>query len=104
MNTMSERWEKVLALVKENNKITEIAYKVWLEPLMVSERRINNGITVLVPVNTGVAYEYVQRKYGHMLREAVREVFGEDLEIHYGVKAMWIDGELVKQDKKGIGA
>ena len=86
MNIDKDKWADVLAFVKEQYDVTDVAYRVWLEPLSVSEQQLDGAVTVLVPNDPPHAYEYVKSKFSGALEEAFREVTGEDVKLNFGVR------------------
>lgn len=72
MNTVTEKWNEILELVKEEHDLSPISFSTWLKPLEVYEVK-DNTVTVLVP-DGQMALNYVNKKYKLALQVVISEV------------------------------
>lgn len=85
MNIIKEKWSDIVSFVREKYNVTNVAYTVWLKPLIVSDQQVDGEVTILVPNDPPYAMEYVKTKFGNVLSEACREVTGEEICLNYGI-------------------
>ena len=82
MNTIVEKWDEILELVKTEHELSTISFNTWLKPLKIYEVK-DNVVTILVP-DGQVALSYVNKKYKLALQVIISEVAEmEDCEIHF---------------------
>ena len=82
-----KQWQDFLGLIKA--ELTNQAYQTWFESLVVIDRNAEQ-ITLQVP--NRFHYEWVESKYGRLVKESVLKCFGENIAINYSV--------LVQQDQE----
>ena len=76
----NQNWEKCLKTVKKN--ISFQAYQTWFESLSVVNSD-DEQITLQVP--NRFHYEWVDSKYGDLMRSAIKKHFGVGLKINYSI-------------------
>ena len=50
METILQKWDEILALVKEEHELTDVSFSTWLKPLKVhslDEQRMERSFTFL---------------------------------------------------------
>ena len=72
MNTVTEKWNEILEMVKDEHDLSPISFSTWLKPLKVYEIK-DNVVTVLVP-DGQMALNYVNKKYKLALQVIISEV------------------------------
>lgn len=82
-----------MPFVREKYGVTNVAYTVWLKPLIVSDEQVDGEVTILVPNDPTYAMEYVKKKFGNALSEACREVTGENRRLNFGIYYLDLDVE-----------
>lgn len=82
MDKVTDNWQKILQMVKEEHDLTDISFKTWLKPLEVYKVE-GNLVTIIVP-SGDVALRLISRKYTLPLQVTISEVTGmEDCEINF---------------------
>lgn len=81
LELLKSHWNEVLELIKEENDISNLSYTSWIEPLEIHSVD-NEGITFVVPSGT-MAINVLNKKYTGLIRQAISEATGLDLNIHY---------------------
>ena len=65
METILQKWDEILALVKEEHELTDVSFSTWLKPLKVhslDETKDGTILYLLVP-SAQVGVNYVSKKY-----------------------------------------
>jgi len=75
-----QSWDKCLEMIKKN--ISFQAYQTWFDPVSVISCN-QNQITLQVP--NRFHYEWVDSKYGILIKESISKNFGKTLKINYSV-------------------
>lgn len=82
MNTVTEKWDEILELVKNEHDLSQISFNTWLKPLKLYEVK-DHEVTVLVPEGQ-MALNYVNKKYKGALQVVISEVAGiDECEVHF---------------------
>lgn len=81
LELLKKRWPEVLDLLREENSLSNVTYTTWLEPLII-HKVDNEGVTFIVPSGP-MGINILNKKYTGMIRQAVSEVTGLNLNIHY---------------------
>ena len=72
MNTVTEKWDEILELVRDEHDLSPISFNTWLRPLEIYDVE-ENVVTVLVP-NGEMALNYINKKYRLALQVIISEV------------------------------
>ena len=78
LELLKEKWDKILELIRDDNELSNVAFKTWLLPLKVF-RIEGNILKITAPFEQ--AATYVENKYKTFLYVAVAEAMGEEYEI-----------------------
>ncbi len=81
MDELKEKWNDILNTVREENEVSDIAFKTWLQPLeivSVSE----HTITISVPAGQ-VGIEYIYKKYIFLLKVVIAEYTGKEYDLDF---------------------
>ena len=78
MDNIVEKWPEIIEYLRREFDISEVAYSTWLKPVRLD--RVEDEKIVLL-VEDKFAKEYMNKKYTPMIKTAIREVTGADLEI-----------------------
>ncbi|MDY4545897.1 MAG: chromosomal replication initiator protein DnaA [Candidatus Choladocola sp.] len=78
MELLKEKWDKILESIRDDNELSNVAFKTWLLPLKVF-RIEGNILKITAPFEQ--AATYVENKYKTFLYVAVAEAMGEEYEI-----------------------
>ena len=76
MNTVIEKWDEILNIVKTEHDLSEVSFNTWLKPLKVYEVN-GNIVTIIVPAEQ-VGLSYITKKYKLPLQVTISEVAGMD--------------------------
>ena len=76
MNTVIEKWDEILNIVKREHDLSEVSFNTWLKPLKVYEVN-GNVVTIIVP-SEQVGLSYITKKYKLPLQVTISEVAGMD--------------------------
>ena len=78
LELLKEKWDKILESIRDDNELSNVAFKTWLLPLKVF--RIEGNILKITAPFVQAA-TYVENKYKTFLYVAVAEAMGEEYEI-----------------------
>mgnify|MGYP000900107636 FL=1 len=78
LELLKEKWDKILESIRDDNELSNVAFKTWLLPLKVF-RIEGNILKITAPFEQ--AATYVENKYKTFLYVAVAEAMGEEYEI-----------------------
>ena len=78
LELLKEKWDKILESIRDDNELSNVAFKAWLLPLKVF-RIEGNILKITAPFEQ--AATYVENKYKTFLYVAVAEAMGEEYEI-----------------------
>lgn len=78
LELLKKKWVKVLESIRDDNELSNVAFKTWLLPLKVF-RIEGNILKITAPFEQ--AATYVENKYKTFLYVAVAEAMGEEYEI-----------------------
>ena len=81
---LAEKWRDILDHIKTENDLTAVSFSTWIEPLVLKAAD-QEGFTLYVPMG-GMAINLLKKRYTYMIRTAVTEVTGLNLNIHYTEK------------------
>lgn len=78
LERLSEKWNGILQTIRQDNGLSDVAFKTWLLPLKLF--RIENSVVkITAPFEQAVTY--IENKYKTFLYVAVAEAMGEEYEI-----------------------
>lgn len=78
LERLSEKWEGILQTIRQDNGLSDVAFKTWLLPLKIF--RIEGSVLkITAPFEQAVTY--IENKYKTFLYVAVAEAMGEEYEI-----------------------
>ena len=78
MEAIIQKWEEILALVKEEHELTEVSFTTWLKPLKVhsfDETEDGGTLYLLVP-SEQMGVNYIKKKYTLPIKVAIAEITG----------------------------
>ena len=87
---IKENWDKILLTLKEEHEISNISYSTWLEPLKPYSFK-DNTVIIIVPEQTFL--QYVNKKYGFLLKVTISEFLEKECEVDFKVKEQIIEKE-----------
>ena len=87
---IKENWDKILLTLKEEHEISNISYSTWLEPLKPHSFK-DNTVTIIVPEQTFL--QYVNKKYGFLLKVTISEFLEKECEVDFKVKEQIVEAE-----------
>ena len=90
IDKIKENWDKILLTLKEEHEISNISYSTWLEPLKPHSFK-DNTVTIIVPEQTFL--QYVNKKYGFLLKVTISEFLEQECEVDFKVKEQIIEKE-----------
>lgn len=85
METILQKWEEILALVKEEHELTDVSFTTWLKPLKVhsfDETDAGNVLYLLVP-SEQMGVNYISKKYTLPIKVAIAEITGINCSIEF---------------------
>lgn len=78
LERLSEKWDGILQTIRQDNGLSDVAFKTWLLPLKIF--RIEGSVLkITAPFEQAVTY--IENKYKTFLYVAVAEAMGEEFEI-----------------------
>ena len=83
IDKIKENWDKILLTLKEEHEISNISYSTWLEPLKPYSFK-DNTVIIIVPEQTFL--QYVNKKYGFLLKVTISEFLEQECEVDFKVK------------------
>lgn len=78
LERLSEKWDGILQTIRQDNGLSDVAFKTWLLPLKIF-RIEENVLKITAPFEQAVTY--IENKYKTFLYVAVAEAMGEEYEI-----------------------
>ncbi|MCC8101249.1 MAG: chromosomal replication initiator protein DnaA [Clostridiales bacterium] len=81
MDLLREKWKDILLTVKEEHELSDIAFKTWLQPLLI-HAVTDHTITILVPSGQ-VGVDYITKKYTFPLKVAIAEYTGKEYDLRF---------------------
>lgn len=78
LELLSEKWKDILQTIRQDNGLSDVAFKTWLLPLKIF-RIENNTVKITAPFEQAVTY--IENKYKTFLYVAVAEAMGTEYEI-----------------------
>lgn len=75
-----EKWNEILHNIKDEHDITDVSFKTWLLPL--KPYSVDKNILTII-VKDEQFLNYVQRKYGFLLKITIEEVTGCECEVEF---------------------
>ena len=78
LELLKEKWDKILESIRDDNELSNVAFKTWLLPLKVF---LIEGNILKITAPFEQAATYVENKYKTFLYVAVAEAMGEEYEI-----------------------
>ena len=77
MDNIVEKWHEIIDYLRREFDLSEVAYSTWLKHLRPDN--VEDGKVFLI-VEDKFAKEYMNKKYTPMIKTAISEVTGENLE------------------------
>lgn len=78
LELLNEKWDGILQTIRQDNGLSDVAFKTWLLPLKIF-RIEGNVLKITAPFEQAVTY--IENKYKTFLYVAVAEAMGEEYEI-----------------------
>ncbi len=78
LDRLSEQWDGILQTIRQDNGLSDVAFKTWLLPLKIF-RIEGNVLKITAPFEQAVTY--IENKYKTFLYVAVAEAMGEEYDI-----------------------
>ena len=102
LELLKEKWDKILESIRDDNELSNVAFKTWLLPLKVF-RIEGNILKITAPFEQ--AATYVENKYKTFLYVAVAEAMGEEYEIRIitedeALKEKPLESETPKRERQ----
>ena len=83
MDNITEKWDEILLIIKEEHDLSSISFRTWLQPLTLQDVDENARVlTVLVPSDDTMVLKYIEKKFLFPLKVAVAEMVGVEYDIH----------------------
>lgn len=100
MDLLLEKWEEILYIVKAEHELSDISFKVWLQPLKLHSMT-EDTIRILVP-SAQMGIDYLTKKYMIPLMVAISEFAGKEYQIEFILpeQAELLDAEKKQEEKK----
>ena len=76
MNTVIEKWDEILNIVKTEHDLSEVSFNTWLKPL--KEYEVNGNVVTIIVPSEQVGLSYITKKYKLPLQVTISEVAGMD--------------------------
>lgn len=82
MDIIKDNWEMIKDNIRSEYDITDIAYNIWIKPLIYSEC-VNHVIKVLIPNTNSQMVAYISRNYKSCFQVTISELMGETYDIDF---------------------
>lgn len=91
---LESRWNEILTYMKTEYPISDVSFRVWLQPLKVYDVE-DNMVTLVADDNdiTSSSLDFVRSKYTPFIKTAIAEVMHVDYEIE-----LFLYSEVVRRD------
>ena len=73
-------WKEIKEEIREECELTHIAYRTWIEPLLIWKIE---GETIIVAAPELCSVEYVKLKYGNILRKKIEMKTGKNFKLDF---------------------
>lgn len=83
MDLLKEKWTDILLYIKEENKLTDVSYKTWLEPLEIYACEDHILYIIYTTDSNKEAINYISRKFELFFRVAIEEMTGQEYIIKF---------------------
>ncbi|MBE5893224.1 MAG: hypothetical protein E7286_07560 [Lachnospiraceae bacterium] len=87
MREIIENWEDIKNTVKEENCISDVSFKIWIEPMRIAEiRRDCLYVLLMAEANQKNIEAYVTRKYRVPFEKVVETYCGTTMDVRFIVR------------------
>ena len=83
MEILQSKWKDIILSIKEENNLTDISYRTWLEPLEIYA--IDGDVLyILFTTETDqMSIDYIRRKYAIFIQVAITEQTGQEYDLKF---------------------
>lgn len=84
MEDINKVWEDIKNKIKNDNIITDVAHRTFIDPLKI-QSVVDNDLNVVIPFeqDEGIGIDYYNKKYKTMLEVATEEITGKQYNIYF---------------------
>ena len=84
MEDINKVWEDIKNKIKNDNIITDVAHRTFIEPLKI-QSVVDNDLNIVIPFeqDEGIGIDYYNKKYKTMLEVATEEITGKQYNIYF---------------------
>ena len=96
-NEIKTKWDEIIHHVKDDCNVTDVAFRTWIEPLIVSSIK-NNTVTIVIDEEKqGHSIDLISNRYMIPLRVAIEEITGKQYELKF-VLSSEVENEDLSHD------
>ncbi|MCR5209998.1 MAG: chromosomal replication initiator protein DnaA [Lachnospiraceae bacterium] len=100
MNPIEEQWENIKDIIREENELPNIAYKVWIKPLLFYKCE-DLDLTIMVPKGNPGILDYCERNaYDDLFEDALFKLTNK----HYKVTIVAEENTPESNDDKSVSS
>lgn len=77
-----EMWEKAKGFIKKEGKLSDMAYRTWIEPISLKNVE-GNKVYLSLPLKT--SYDRIVNEYGAIIQKAIEKATCKEIEVVYSV-------------------
>ena len=85
MEDLISKWDEIKESVKIEYEVTDLAYKTWIDPLMLGDIK-DNTVYILTPKELAQGIPHIHSKYHTPFKLCINEALGKSFEEQYEIK------------------
>ena len=100
MEIIRQQWETIKDFIHKDYDITDIAYKIWVQPLKYQGCK-DHVVTILIPSPQPEMLDYIKKNYKKCFQEVISDMFQESFNVEFTLLGEdGKDEEKEKEEKK----
>lgn len=96
MEIIRQQWETIKDFIHKDYDITDIAYKIWVQPLKYQGCK-DHVVTILIPSPQPEMLDYIKKNYKKCFQEVISDMFQESFNVEFVLL-----GEEGKDEEKAV--
>ncbi|MCR4640662.1 MAG: chromosomal replication initiator protein DnaA [Lachnospiraceae bacterium] len=82
MEIIRQQWETIKDFIHKDYDITDIAYKIWVQPLKYQGCK-DHVVTILIPSPQPEMLDYIKKNYKKCFQEVISDMFQESFNVEF---------------------
>ena len=100
MEIIRQQWETIKDFIHKDYDITDIAYKIWVQPLKYQGCK-DHVVTILIPSPQPEMLDYIKKNYKKCFQEVISDMFQESFNVEFTLLSEEVkDTEKKETEKK----